>query len=50
MLCLLPTLLVTSVAYSLFAEAEERGVRASLAPFVARLRSALRARSSGAQG
>jgi HAE1 family hydrophobic/amphiphilic exporter-1 len=38
MLCLLPTLLVTPVAYSLLAEAEERGWRATLAPLLARLR------------
>jgi hydrophobe/amphiphile efflux-1 (HAE1) family protein len=31
MLCLLPTLLVTPVAYSLLSEAEQRGLRASLA-------------------
>jgi len=41
-LCLLPTLLVTPVAYSLLAEAGERGFRASLAPLVARLRSRVR--------
>jgi HAE1 family hydrophobic/amphiphilic exporter-1 len=34
-LCLLPTLLVTPVAYSLFAEAEERGFREVLAPRLA---------------
>jgi len=37
MLCLLPTLLVTPVAYSLFAEAEQRGFRATLADLVTRL-------------
>jgi HAE1 family hydrophobic/amphiphilic exporter-1 len=36
-LCLLPTLLVTPVAYSLFAEAGERGFRASILPFLTRL-------------
>ncbi len=40
-LCLLPTLLVTPVAYSLFAEAEARGVRAGLAPLLTWLRGAL---------
>ena len=40
-LCLLPTLLVTPVAYSLFAEAEARGFRAGLGPLLARLRGAL---------
>ncbi|PYQ15896.1 MAG: hypothetical protein DMF79_19265, partial [Acidobacteria bacterium] len=40
-LCLLPTLLVTPVAYSLFAEAEARGFRAHLAPLLARVRSSL---------
>src|SRR5439155_23022007 len=39
-LCLLPTLLVTPVAYSLFAEAEARGFRAGVAPLLARLRGA----------
>jgi HAE1 family hydrophobic/amphiphilic exporter-1 len=34
-LCLLPTLLVTPVAYSLFAEAEERGFRGVLEPRLA---------------
>ena len=37
MLCLLPTLLVTPVAYSLFAEAEQRGFRAALVDLVTRL-------------
>jgi HAE1 family hydrophobic/amphiphilic exporter-1 len=37
-LCLLLTLVVTPVAYSLLAEAGERGWRASLAPFVERVR------------
>jgi hydrophobe/amphiphile efflux-1 (HAE1) family protein len=36
MLCLLPTLLVTPVAYSLFAEAEERGFGNALRPYLAR--------------
>jgi len=40
-LCLLPTLLVTPVAYSLFAEAEARGFRAGIAPLLARVRGAL---------
>ncbi len=40
-LCLLPTLLVTPVAYTLFAEAEARGFRAHLAPLLARVRSSL---------
>jgi HAE1 family hydrophobic/amphiphilic exporter-1 len=38
-LCLLPTLLVTPVAYSVLAEAEQRGLRAALAPALARLRA-----------
>ena len=37
MLCLLPTLLVTPVAYSLFAEAGERGFRTTLVEFKDRL-------------
>jgi HAE1 family hydrophobic/amphiphilic exporter-1 len=37
MLCLLPTLLVTPVAYSLFAEAGERGLRAGVLAQLARL-------------
>jgi HAE1 family hydrophobic/amphiphilic exporter-1 len=37
MLCLLPTLLVTPVAYSVLAEAEQRGYRATLAALKARL-------------
>src|SRR5262249_6520372 len=41
-LCLLPTLLVTPVAYSLFAEAEERGWRAGLVPYLTRAWSGLR--------
>ena len=41
MLCLLPTLLVTPVAYSLFAEAEMRG-GLSLSPLLARIRDAVR--------
>ncbi len=41
-LCLLPTLLVTPVAYSLVAEAEERGFRAALQPFLSRVRAGLR--------
>jgi HAE1 family hydrophobic/amphiphilic exporter-1 len=36
MLCLLPTLLVTPVAYSLVAEAESRGVRAVMSSLAAR--------------
>ena len=43
MLCLLPTLLVTPVAYSLFAEAEEHGFRNALAPFFTRAWAGLRA-------
>ncbi len=42
MLCLLPTLIVTPVAYSLFAEAEERGFRAVLAPYMARAWASVR--------
>ncbi|HUG52314.1 MAG TPA: hypothetical protein VMR21_01880 [Vicinamibacteria bacterium] len=42
MLCLLPTLLITPVAYSLLAEAEGRGFRMGLPPWLARLRGALR--------
>jgi HAE1 family hydrophobic/amphiphilic exporter-1 len=41
-LCLLPTLLITPVAYSLFAEAEQRGLRAGFAPLFARVRTGLR--------
>jgi HAE1 family hydrophobic/amphiphilic exporter-1 len=37
-LCLLLTLVVTPVAYSLLAEARERGFRASLAPVLDRVR------------
>ena len=37
-LCLLLTLLVTPVAYSLFAEASERGFVESLRPLFARVR------------
>ncbi|PYQ15429.1 MAG: AcrB/AcrD/AcrF family protein, partial [Acidobacteria bacterium] len=37
-LCLLLTLVVTPVAYSLLAEAGERGLRASLAPMLERVR------------
>jgi len=47
MLCLLPTLLVTPVAYSLFAEAAQRGFRATLADLgtrVARLAPGAEAR------
>jgi HAE1 family hydrophobic/amphiphilic exporter-1 len=40
-LCLLLTLVVTPVAYSLLAEAGERGWRASLAPVVERVRLGL---------
>ena len=36
-LCLLLTLLVTPVAYSLFAEAEIRGIRFGPAPWLARV-------------
>ena len=43
MLCLLPTLLVTPVAYSLFAEAEERGFRNALGPYLARAWAGVRA-------
>jgi hypothetical protein len=42
MLCLLPTLLVTPVAYSLMAEAEERGFRTALKPYLARAWASLR--------
>ena len=42
-LCLLPTLLVTPLAYSLFAEAEARGLRAWLAPILGRMWGSLRA-------
>jgi HAE1 family hydrophobic/amphiphilic exporter-1 len=45
MLCLLPTLLVTPVAYSLFAEAEERGFRNALMPYVTRAWAGVRALS-----
>jgi HAE1 family hydrophobic/amphiphilic exporter-1 len=45
MLCLLPTLLVTPVAYSLLAEAEERGFRTVLMPWLERARAGLRALS-----
>jgi HAE1 family hydrophobic/amphiphilic exporter-1 len=41
MLCLLPTLLITPVAYSLLAEAEARG-GLSLAPVIARIRDVVR--------
>jgi HAE1 family hydrophobic/amphiphilic exporter-1 len=44
-LCLLPTLLVTPVAYSLFAEAEQRGLWAGCAPFLSRAWTGLRALS-----
>ena len=37
MLCLLPTLLITPVAYSLLAEAEVRGIRFGVAPWLARV-------------
>jgi HAE1 family hydrophobic/amphiphilic exporter-1 len=37
MLCLLPTLLITPVAYSLLSEAEVRGIRFGLAPWLARV-------------
>ena len=47
MLCLLPTLLVTPVAYSLLAEAEQRGYRASLAALKARLGRLLRGFAPG---
>jgi HAE1 family hydrophobic/amphiphilic exporter-1 len=50
MLCLLPTLLVTPVAYSLFAEAEGHGFRAGFESLVARARLGLRARRSRAEG
>jgi HAE1 family hydrophobic/amphiphilic exporter-1 len=43
LLCLLPTLLVTPVAYSLLAEAEERGFRNVLRPYVSRAWAGLRA-------
>jgi HAE1 family hydrophobic/amphiphilic exporter-1 len=43
MLCLLPTLLVTPVAYSLFAEAEERGFRSVFMPYLARAWAGIRA-------
>jgi hypothetical protein len=42
-LCLLPTLLVTPVAYSLFAEAEQRGLRAGFAPLLSWVRANVRA-------
>jgi HAE1 family hydrophobic/amphiphilic exporter-1 len=42
MLCLLPTLLVTPVAYSLLAEAEQRGFRNVVTPYVARAWAGLR--------
>ena len=45
MLCLLPTLLVTPVAYSLFAEAEERGFRNAFMPYLARAWAGVRALS-----
>jgi HAE1 family hydrophobic/amphiphilic exporter-1 len=45
MLCLLPTLLVTPVAYSLFAEAEERGFANVLKPYLARAWAGVRALS-----
>jgi len=45
MLCLLPTLLVTPVAYSLFAEAEERGFRNVLMPYLTRAWAGVRALS-----
>jgi hydrophobic/amphiphilic exporter-1 (mainly G- bacteria), HAE1 family len=45
MLCLLPTLLVTPVAYSLLAEAEERGFRNVVAPYATRAWAGLRARA-----
>jgi HAE1 family hydrophobic/amphiphilic exporter-1 len=37
MLCLLPTLLITPVAYSLLAEAEVRGIRFGVAPWLSRV-------------
>jgi HAE1 family hydrophobic/amphiphilic exporter-1 len=37
MLCLLPTLIITPVAYSLLAEAEIRGFRFGIAPWLARV-------------
>jgi HAE1 family hydrophobic/amphiphilic exporter-1 len=46
MLCLLPTLLVTPAAYSLFAEAEARGFRNALAPFLTRAWAGLRSASA----
>jgi hypothetical protein len=42
MLCLLPTLLITPVAYSLLAEAEMRGWRFGVAPLLARAWGAIR--------
>ena len=42
MLCLLPTLLITPVAYSLLAEAEIRGIRFGAEPWLARLWDAVR--------
>jgi hypothetical protein len=44
-LCLLLTLLVTPVAYSLLAEAGQRGLAASVAPLLARLRPGARQRA-----
>ena len=48
MLCLLPTLLVTPVAYSLLAEAGQRGFRASLLALKARLVRLARGATPGA--